>query len=74
MDGKKVYQIIINGVEKSIKDLTTLETVLNRLDKTFKGADVQVKPHAKLSNTCKALTDREKAAKSWRLHKAYRKC
>lgn len=64
MDGKKVYQIIINGVEKSIKDLTTLETVLNRLDKTFKGADVQVKAAAKSSQTrAKALTDEEKAAK-----------
>ena len=64
MDGKKVYQIIVNGVEKSIKDLTTLETVLNRLDKTFKGADVQVKAAAKSSQTrAKALTDEEKAAK-----------
>ena len=62
MDGKKVYQIIINGVEKSIKDLTTLELLID-LIRLLK-VRTQVKAAAKSSQTrAKALTDEEKAAK-----------
>lgn len=75
---KKEYSIVINGLTKSIKDATTLKTVLDALDASASKASTSTaaastaapaaasggaKSSSGSSSKAKALTDEEKAAK-----------
>lgn len=62
--GKKEYTLKINGVAQNIKDVTNLETALNKLDGTLnKTRATEVKVNTAKKETTKALTEEEKAAK-----------
>ena len=64
MAGKKEYTLIINGVEKNIKDVTTLNDLLKNLDTTVKGVSGSAGAALSVSKgRAKALTEEEKAAK-----------
>ncbi|WP_370866185.1 hypothetical protein [Bacteroides nordii] len=64
MAGKKEYTLIINGVEKNIKDVTTLNDLLKNLDTTVKGVSGSAGAALSVSKgRTKALTEEEKAAK-----------
>ncbi len=64
MAGKKEYTLIINGVEKNIKDVTTLNDLLKNLDTTVKGVSGSAGTALAVSKgRAKALTEEEKAAK-----------
>ena len=63
MAGKKEYTLIINGVEKNIKDVTTLNDLLKNLDTTVKGVSGSAGAALSVSKgRAKALTEEEKAA------------
>lgn len=62
--GKKEYTLIINGVEKNIKDVTTLDTLLKNLDMTVKDVSGSTGVAVSVSKGhSKSMTEEEKAAK-----------
>lgn len=62
--GKKEYTLIINGVEKNIKDVTTLDTLLKNLDSTVKDVSGSTGVAVSVSKGhSKSMTEEEKAAK-----------
>ena len=62
--GKKEYTLIINGVEKNIKDVTTLDTLLKNLDMTVKDVSGSIGVAVSVSKGhSKSMTEEEKAAK-----------
>lgn len=64
MSAKKEYSIVINGLTKSIKDVTSLDAALNSLDQTAKAATANNAAATKVATAkVKGLTDEEKAAK-----------
>lgn len=62
--GKKEYTLIINGVEKNIRDVTTLDTLLKNLDMTVKDVSGSTGVAVSVSKGhSKSMTEEEKAAK-----------
>lgn len=62
--GKKEYTLKINGINQSVKDVTTLEATLNALDVSLnKTRETTVKTTTETKKVTQALTDEEKAAK-----------
>lgn len=61
---RKEYTIKINGIEQSIKDVTSLEDAIKSLDKTVTASDRTVSVSAKsIRAKTQALTEEEKAQK-----------
>ena len=62
--GKKEYTLKINGVDKAVKDFTTLEAAVRSFDSTLeKDRAVTVASTKATTEKAKALTEEEKAAK-----------